>query len=286
MFSRLIEKAKAAPRPPAPQPRATITVPTAAIPGRVVARAAAAARAPAAEAAREQGRLVRQVAALIPRVSSPVGRLIERAKARPVPVRRPTVFAQVRDRARARVAPRPPGSTAAVPVAPFERAALLPAPATALTMPATSPFSLAPIMEPATPSSPTMPAYSDVFPEEGLYETEAEPLEELAPVETSDVPAWWADSAYQSPAAVDPEGAGTREPAGAQLDPLDELEQYEELAQGGDISQRELDTLKVELAQRTGATQRVPWVAIAGLGALLLWSYSSQSGRGGRGGWR
>jgi hypothetical protein len=285
MFSRLIEKAKAAPRPPAPLPRATITLPTAPILGRVVARAAAAARAPAVAQTRENVQLVARVAPLLPRASSPVARLIEKAKARPAAVRRPSMFAKAQERARARVAARPPGSTRAVPVSPVERAALLPAPATALPMPATSPFSLVPYAEPATSSTPAMPAYADVFPEEGIYETEAQPLEELAPVETSDVPDWWADTAYQSPAAENPEGASSMEPAGMQLDPLDELEQYEELAQGGDISQRELDTLKVELAQRTGATQSIPWGPIALFAGLLLWSYSRHGAGPGRG-WR
>jgi hypothetical protein len=99
------------------------------------------------------------------------------------------------------------------------------------------------------------------------------------------VPDWWADTAYQSPAAENPEGASSMEPAGMQLDPLDELEQYEELAQGGDISQRELDTLKVELAQRTGATQSIPWGPIALFAGLLLWSYSRHGAGPGRG-WR
>ncbi len=141
---------------------------------------------------------------------------------------------------------------------PVERAALLPQPAPALRMPKTSPFS--------------------------LVEHESETLEELAPAESSDVPDWMVDTAYTSPAAVEPEGAGTREPAGAQVDPLDELEQYEELAQGGDISQRELDTLKVELAQRTGATSKVTWIPLVLLGGLVAWSLV-RPGRVGRRGW-
>jgi len=64
---------------------------------------------------------------------------------------------------------------------------------------------------------------------------------------------------------------------------LDELEQYEDLAQGGDLSQTELDTLKVQLAQRTGATQPVPWGPILLLGGLLLWNYTRGGPRGRRG---
>ncbi len=153
----------------------------------------------------------------------------------------------------------------------------MPEPATALPMPATSPFSLVPYAEPATPSEPSMPAYEDVYPGEALYEQEAQPLEELAPAGTSDVPDWMTDTAYQSPAAEE------RAPV-PRLDPLDELEQYEELSQGGDISQRELDTLKVELAQRTGATPKVSWVPVVLLAGLVAWSLI-RPGPVGRRGW-
>ncbi len=129
------------------------------------------------------------------------------------------------------------------------------------------------------------PAAEEIYTDyEELQEQEAEPLKELVP-EGSDIPDWMAELSHESPAARDPEGAATAEPRGAQLDPLDELEQYEELAQGGDLSQRELDTLKVELAQRTGATEPVPWGPILLLGGLLLWSYARGGGRGRGRGW-
>jgi len=274
MVRQLALKVAARPRPvPGPSTRATLTVPRAKLPlaPAVVARAT---RAPIFGPS--AGRLVRAALAKPRRGASPyVARLIDQAR-----------------KLEARVTPyRPPGSTGPVPISVVERAALSPAPAPAGTLPPSSPFALAP--PPERPGTP--PKASDMYPGEytdyeNLSEVESETTEELAPATSSDIPDYYVDLWRDAPAATNPEGAATNEPPGAQLDPLDELEQYEELGQGGDLSQQELDTLKVELAQRTGATlPKVPVWPFLLFGGLLVWNYvrtgAQRQRRMGRRGW-
>lgn len=285
MVAQLAQKVAALRPAPAPATRATITVPRAPlqIAPALVARATA---KPTFGIPVE--RILRNMPT-VRTVGPTAAQLVRTATTTPVrmvPVSRVKMIADLQRKVAARVAARPPGSTRPVPVTAVEREALLPSPAPALTMPATSPFSLVP---PSTPA-PYAPTQGDMYPGEytdyeDLHEQESETVEELAPAATSDIPDYYSDMFTQSPAATNPEGAATNEPAGMQLDPLDELEQYEDLGQGGDLSQQEVDSLKVQLAQRTGATPNVPVWPLLLFGGLLLYSYARRGRSAGRRGW-
>lgn len=227
----------------------------------VLSRTVARAVAPAVAAQNESLSLVRSVAPLVPKPKvTPYTRLLSKAAAKPhvsVPAGlHPTLFT----RAMPQITSRPAGSTGPVTTPVVEQMALTPAasPEDTLTMPDDSSFSLVPDQS----------------------QNESASLDDL---DMSDVPDWMSDSATDSPAAQDPTDAATPEPAGDQSDPLDELDDYENLAAGGDISQQELNTLKVDLAQRTGATPSTNWIPLILLGGLLAMSLSIPGRRGRRG---
>lgn len=283
MVARLAQRVAARPAPaPAPSTRATITVPRAALPvaPAVVARATAKPTFGVPVA-----RLLRNIPpALRPRGPT-VAQLVRKANGagtRILPPSKVKVIADLQRKIAARVSARPPGSTKPVPVTAVERQALVPAAVPALTMPPTSPFSL-------VPEASSTPTQSDMYPGdyvdyEDLDSQESQSVEDLAPP-GSDIPDYYVDMWGASPAATNPEGAATNEPAGLQVDPLDELEQYEDLGQGGDLSQQEVDTLKVQLAQRTGATGNVPLWPLLLFGGLILWNAARPRRSAGRRGW-
>lgn len=227
----------------------------------VLSRTVARAVAPAVAAQNESLSLVRSVAPLVPKPKvTPYTRLLTKAAANPrVPVPaglHPTLFTR---RTFPQITSRPAGSTGPVTTPVVEQMALTPAasPEDTLTMPDDSSFSLVPDQS----------------------QNESSTLD----LEGQDVPDWMSDAATDSPAAQDPTDAATPEPAGDQSDPLDELDDYENLAAGGDISQQELNTLKVDLAQRTGATPSTNWIPLILLGGLLAMSLSIPGRRGRRG---
>jgi len=218
---------------------------------------------------------------IVPRPGSLVARVMAKAKTAPTAPRPRTMFEKLRAKARARVAARPPGSTVPVPVSPFEAQALLPPPVpTGPALPPSSPFSL-------VQTEPTTVPYQDippeVFQEEGpsdLELVEAEPVEELLAPD-SDVPDWLEDVFPGSPAASDPayEAAPT--------DLYDELDMYDELGQGPNLSELELQRIQAEASGATAiaaARSAKPQDILLGIGALLAVAWLLKGGSPPRGG--
>jgi len=212
---------------------------------------------------------------ILPRPGSLLARVMAKAKT-PVTAPRPrTILEKARARVQARIAVRPPGSTAPVPVSPFEAQALLPPAAPTTALPPSSPFALVPEGGGEMPYTDIPP---EVFPSEGpgdLELTEAEPVDELLAPD-SDVPAWLEDVFPGSPAASDPaEGGGP-------TDLYDELDMYDELGQGPNLSELELQRIQNEARGPVVATPKARDV-LFGIGAILAVAWLLKGGSPPRG---